>query len=144
MRWLVVLGIAAIGALEFELVLPWTWKFWDTYWDQQRFHYQPLFAEIVVGAATVILAFALMEPIRVRDRQWVRVLWYPINVGCGGDCLGACRMDGAPSPALPAVRRPTQLAARFSDSADDSCVAVRGRVAAMAVEMAYDVPGGSC
>lgn len=71
-RWLHVCGYALVGAFAFEVVLALAWGPSD---------FLTPFSPPFVAATTWLLAFLLIhvvvEPIRVRRRQWVRTVLYP-------------------------------------------------------------------
>jgi hypothetical protein len=72
-RWARVLALAVLGAVVFELILPRAWAL--VRWTTPQ--YSPPFIALVTWLVTLILFYALCEPIRVRRRQWSRLFWYP-------------------------------------------------------------------
>ena len=83
-RWVNMAGLALLGAVAFELILPLAW--------QQakgiQLPYSPTFLALTVWLAVVLLTYRVSEPIRVRKRQWRRTLCYPptwlaVPLACG-------------------------------------------------------------
>lgn len=72
-RWGRLLGLAFLGAVAFELILPQAWVPARTL----QLPYSPVFVALVTWLAVVVLVYVVSEPIRIRKQQWRRMLWYP-------------------------------------------------------------------
>ena len=64
--------LALVGAITFELILPFAWKRW-----QRELPFDPRVIMLACWLASAGLFYVVVEPIRIRARQWRRVLWYP-------------------------------------------------------------------
>jgi energy-coupling factor transporter ATP-binding protein EcfA2 len=65
--------LSLVGAIAFELILPASWA----YAQRVPIHYSPIFAAVTVWVALLILSYVILEPVRLRFRQWRSLLWYP-------------------------------------------------------------------
>ena len=72
-RWLHIISLAILGAVEFHLILPLAWP-WVRSIDLL---YSPLLIKITMLLATFLLFYLVLEPIRVRRGQWSTFAWHP-------------------------------------------------------------------
>ena len=72
-RWFSVLSFGILGFIAFESLLP----FASSVVLSLSLPYHPEFALILTWVATFLLFYMATEPIRIRRRQWSRLLWYP-------------------------------------------------------------------
>ena len=72
-RWFSVLSFGILGFIAFESLLP----FASSVVLSLSLPYHPEFALILTWVATFLLFYLATEPIRIRRRQWSRLLWYP-------------------------------------------------------------------
>jgi hypothetical protein len=72
-RWARVFGLSVIGAVVFELLLPWAWSYAKTL----PLDYSPAFASVVIWITSFSLFYVVSEPIRIRSRQWRYAHLYP-------------------------------------------------------------------
>ena len=72
-RWLGIITLAIVGAVEFHLILPLVWP-WVRSIDLP---YSPPFVKVATLLATFLLFYIFLEPIRVRRGQWSTYAWYP-------------------------------------------------------------------
>ncbi len=72
-RWARLLALTVLGAVAFEMVLPLSWEY------AKRVHlpFSPPFVALTTWLAVLLLVYVVSEPIRIRKRQWRRMLWYP-------------------------------------------------------------------
>ena len=72
-RWARLLVLALLGAVAFELIVPLAWQRAKSVQPP----YSPAFVALTSCMAVVMLTYVISEPIRIRKRQWRRILWYP-------------------------------------------------------------------
>jgi hypothetical protein len=72
-RWSRVLALAILGAFTFELILPLAWKHTARVTEP----FSATFFGAVIWIGTLVLFYIVVEPIRMRRRQWRALLWYP-------------------------------------------------------------------
>ena len=72
-RWLHIITLAILGAVEFNLILPFAWP-WVRSIDLP---YSPLFIKVATLFTAFLLFYLVLEPIRVRSGQWSTFAWYP-------------------------------------------------------------------
>src|SRR5216684_2770409 len=72
-RWMHVVAQGVLGAVAFEMGLPILWL----YEQRIAFPYSSAFLAFATWSVTLVLFYVVVEPIRVRRRQWRRMLWYP-------------------------------------------------------------------
>jgi hypothetical protein len=65
--------ITLVAAVAFELILPLAWQRARSI----QLPYSPSFVALSAWFAVALLAYVISEPIRIRKRQWRRMLWYP-------------------------------------------------------------------
>ena len=72
-RWLGIITLAIVGAVEFHLILPLVWP-----WVRSiNLPYSPFFVKVATLLGTFLLFYLFLEPIRVRRGQWSTYAWYP-------------------------------------------------------------------
>lgn len=72
-RWARILVLTILGAVAFELILPFAWQRAKSL----QLSYSPPFVALTSYLVVLLLTYVISEPIRIRKRQWRRTLWYP-------------------------------------------------------------------
>ena len=72
-RWVRLLVLTLLGTVAFELILPLAWHRATSI----QLPYSPTFTLLTTWLAVVLLVYVIAEPIRIRRRQWLTIMWYP-------------------------------------------------------------------